>query len=232
MACAARLGPSGVPCQSTVTSNRPFGAQSVVDSSQVPGGRAPVERAAAMARAGRIIRSSIRACPRKETHHAGLRPIPRTFDRQTLGVCCRFDRHSNCVAHPRSSPGDPRMTRGDAMARVPFDRLLLGMALAVAALDGGVAVAQHAEEKPFVEKVEVRVRSVLVFITDRKGKALTSPPLASQLRVTEKGVPVEIVGVEPARRSGGGASPHATVPSSNQEVAASAPTEPSRIPQY
>ncbi len=67
------------------------------------------------------------------------------------------------------------------------------------------AVAQEPPSKPFVEKVEVRVRSVLVFITDAKGNPLTVPPSPSDLAALENGKPVEIVAVEPVRRAEGAA---------------------------
>ena len=86
-------------------------------------------------------------------------------------------------------------------------------------------------EKPFVEKVEVRVRSVLVFITDAKGKPLAAPPRPDQLRATENGAPVEIVAVEPARRANAEAPPH-TEPSAPEPPIPVVTAEPSRIPQY
>jgi hypothetical protein len=52
----------------------------------------------------------------------------------------------------------------------------------------------------------VRVRSVLVFITDPNGRPLASVPGIADLRATENGVPVEIVALEPLR-VGGPANP-------------------------
>jgi hypothetical protein len=64
------------------------------------------------------------------------------------------------------------------------------------------AASQEPPAKPFVEKVEVRVRSVLVFITDSKGNALTKAPAPSDLAALENGSPVEILSVEPVRNTG------------------------------
>jgi len=118
-------------------------------------------------------------------------------------------------------------------ARFRFTGFLRWTVFALAALGGSVAVAQQPDEKPYVEKVEVRVRSVLVFVTDAKGKPLSSPPLPAQLRVVENGAPAEIVAVEPARRAG--AEPSAAAmptPAPTVETPGPAAAEPSRIPQY
>jgi hypothetical protein len=56
-----------------------------------------------------------------------------------------------------------------------------------------------ARREPFVEKVEVRVRTILVFATGPNGKALTAPLTPADLRITENGKAVEILGVEPVR---------------------------------
>ena len=63
------------------------------------------------------------------------------------------------------------------------------------------ATAQDPQKAPYVERVEVRVRSVLVFITDAKGKALATPPAPQDLKVLEDGKAVEVLAIEPARRS-------------------------------
>ena len=68
------------------------------------------------------------------------------------------------------------------------------------------ASAQDPQKAPYVERVEVRVRSVLVFITDAKGKALATAPAPGALRVLEDGKPVEVIAIEPARRSAAAAS--------------------------
>lgn len=72
---------------------------------------------------------------------------------------------------------------------------------ALAAILLGPAVVAPAKEtpaeKPFVEKVEVRVRSVLVFVTAANGKPLAAAPRPDQLRASENGAPVEILAIEP-----------------------------------
>ena len=116
-----------------------------------------------------------------------------------------------------------------ARFRVRFVRFVPWTASVLAAVSA--VLAQQADDKPFVEKVEVRVRSVLVFVTDAKGKPLASPPLPSQLRVVENGAPAEVVAVEPARRAN--ATKTATAPAEAAAEPAPPPaTEPSRIPQY
>jgi hypothetical protein len=82
-------------------------------------------------------------------------------------------------------------------------RWLLGLLL-LALASGGTA--QDPQKTPFVEKVEVRVRSVFVFITDAQGKPLAMPPEPKALRVLEDGKPVEVP-VEPARRRAAAPAP-------------------------
>src|SRR4029453_8120983 len=67
-------------------------------------------------------------------------------------------------------------------------------------------------QKPFTESVEVRVRTVLVFITDAKGKPLAKPPTAADRRVIEDGKPAEVVAVEPARGAGAASPKPETAP--------------------
>jgi hypothetical protein len=92
--------------------------------------------------------------------------------------------------------------------------------------------AQQPQSAPFVEKVEVRVRSVLVFITDAKGKPLAETPAPSQLRLLENGAPMEILAVEKARR------PPGEAPKTGEPAIASATGAPASpgagvfIPQY
>jgi hypothetical protein len=92
--------------------------------------------------------------------------------------------------------------------------------------------AQEPQSAPYVEKVEVRVRSVLVFITDAKGKPLAETPAPSQLRLLENGAPMEILSVEKARRPAGEA------PKTGEPAVASATGAPASpgagafIPQY
>ena len=110
--------------------------------------------------------------------------------------------------------------------------------LLVAALIASIAFAVAQEpppsQKPFTESVEVRVRTVLVFITDAKGKPLAKPPSVADLRVMEDGKPAEIVAIEPARSSA--SPPSVTESRSGAQApaatsAAPAPTA-ARIPQY
>ena len=104
---------------------------------------------------------------------------------------------------------------------VALRRWLPGFLVLALASPGG---AQDPQKEPFVEKVEVRVRSVLVFITDAKGKALATPPAPGDLKVLEDGKSVEIVAVEPIRKNASSAR------AERSEVAAAAPLQP--IPQY
>ena len=104
---------------------------------------------------------------------------------------------------------------------VALRRWLPGFLVLALASPGG---AQDPQKEPFVEKVEVRVRSVLVFITDAKGKALATPPAPGDLKVLEDGKSVEIVAVEPIRKNASSAL------AERSEVAAAAPLQP--IPQY
>jgi hypothetical protein len=102
--------------------------------------------------------------------------------------------------------------------------LLLGLA------SGGTA--QDPQQAPFVEKVEVRVRSVLVFITDAKGKPLATPPAPKDLRVLENGKPVEVLAIEPARRKPPTAAPGVPPPDRLAEPPPARDTPPAVIPQY
>jgi hypothetical protein len=89
-------------------------------------------------------------------------------------------------------------------------------------------------QKPFTESVEVRVRTVLVFITDAKGKPLAKAPTPADLRVIEDGRPAEVLAVEPARNTGGAPSKPdtAAAPASVATSAAAPALAASRIPQY
>jgi hypothetical protein len=76
-------------------------------------------------------------------------------------------------------------------------RAFLTSFLCLAAFGG-----MEAQEKPYVERVEVNVRTVLVRITDRKGQAPTPPPGIGDLEVLEDGAPMTVLGVDPARPPG------------------------------
>lgn len=91
------------------------------------------------------------------------------------------------------------------------------------------AVSQD-QQAPYVERVEVRVRSVLVFITDAKGKPLATPPSPSDLRVIEDGKPAEVLAVESARQSESMPRPGPAAPA--EAPAPSAARSPAPIPQY
>ena len=96
-----------------------------------------------------------------------------------------------------------------------------------------IVAAQDPQQAPYVEKVEVRVRTVLVFITDAQGKALATPPSPRDLQVLEDGKPVEVLAVEPARRKTAAAAPGAAAPAPDRPKEEAEPTEaPTMIPQY
>jgi hypothetical protein len=98
-----------------------------------------------------------------------------------------------------------------------------------------MALAQEPpSQKPFTETVEVRVRTVLVFITDAKGKPLAKAPTPADLRVIEDGKPAEVVAVEPARRAGASLAKAeaAPAPATVSENPIASPASASRIPQY
>ena len=86
-----------------------------------------------------------------------------------------------------------------------------GAVLLLAAASGN-AQEQPPPSKPFVERVDVNVRSVLVLIRDPLGRRLRNPPGVADLEIRENGVPVEIVGSrsraagDPARRGRAGGS--------------------------
>ncbi len=70
--------------------------------------------------------------------------------------------------------------------------------LCVALLLASGAAAQTAPEKPYVERVEVNVRTVLVRITDKSGRVPSPPPEPADLAVFEDGIAVKVLGVDPA----------------------------------
>lgn len=100
----------------------------------------------------------------------------------------------------------------------------------------GLAFAQEPPQKPFTESVEVRVRTVLVFITDAKGKPLAQAPTPQDIRVVEDGKPAEVVAVEPARGTAKASNAAPAAPAAPAPAAAAAPppasAAPNRIPQY
>lgn len=75
--------------------------------------------------------------------------------------------------------------------------------------------------RPFVEKVEVRVRSVLVFATGAGGRPLAAPLTAADVRVLENGRPAEVLDVEPVRSAGD--SRLAAAPPASPAAASDAP---------
>ena len=105
--------------------------------------------------------------------------------------------------------------------------------LALTLLLPSLAAAQTTPQKPYVEKVEVNVRTVLVRITDRRGKAPSPPPGPEDLSVLEDGVPVRVLGVDPARPPALEAPPPVSVARVAESAApsTSAPTSPG-IPQH
>ena len=112
-------------------------------------------------------------------------------------------------------------------------RWLKGFFLLVILVGAAGVAAQDPQQPPYVEKVEVRVRTVLVFITDAKGKPLATPPSPRDLRVLEDGKPVEVLAVEPARRKPAVAAPGAAAPAPERPKEPAVPTEaPTVIPQY
>ena len=86
------------------------------------------------------------------------------------------------------------------------------------------APASGARQRPFVEKVEVRVRSVLVFATGPGGKPLSAPLTAADLRILENGKPVEVLDVEPVHATSASrpAAPPPPAPASRGAAAAAA----------
>jgi hypothetical protein len=93
----------------------------------------------------------------------------------------------------------------------------------------GLALSQE-PQKPFVERVNVDVRSVLVVIMKPDGKPLAGPPPTDALEVRENGVPVEIVGIDAARagRPASEASPRPSAP----PAMGTPPGTPEGIRQY
>ena len=106
----------------------------------------------------------------------------------------------------------------------------LGLLLAAAApaLSQTPTPEPVARSEPFVEKVEVRVRSILVFATGPGGKALAAPLTPADVRVLENGRPAEVLAVEPVRAPVSARS--APAPTGPEPGAAS--DAPKGTPQY
>ncbi len=95
--------------------------------------------------------------------------------------------------------------------RKRLSRAAAAAAILALLVDG--APAQTAQEKPFVERVEVNVRTILVRITDRDGKPASPAPGAEDLQILEDGKPMRVLGVDPARPA-----PAPAVPTSPPEL--------------
>lgn len=90
--------------------------------------------------------------------------------------------------------------------------------------------AQTAPEKPFVERVEVNVRSVFVVIRGKDGRVPSPAVAADDIEIRVDGTPVRILGVDPIRS----AAPRTAEPppaAPMGEPASPAPA-PARITQY
>ncbi|HEY7113846.1 MAG TPA: hypothetical protein VIA45_13015, partial [Thermoanaerobaculia bacterium] len=79
----------------------------------------------------------------------------------------------------------------------------------ILALPAPIDLGQTAQEKPFVERVEVNVRTILVRITDRDGKAPVPAPGPEDLQILEDGKPMRVLGVDPAKPAAPSAVPTA-----------------------
>ena len=90
--------------------------------------------------------------------------------------------------------------------RKRFSRSAAALGAIFALLSSG-APAQTAPEKPFVERVEVNVRTILVRITDRDGKPAVPAPGPEDLEILEDGKPMRILGVDPAKPAAPAAVP-------------------------
>ena len=108
--------------------------------------------------------------------------------------------------------------------------------LALTALLASTAAAQTppARPTPFVERVEVNVRTVLVRITDKSGKAPSPPPAPQDISVLEDGTPMQVLGVDPARPPAALEAPPPVAVSRVTESAAPATAAPTSIgiPQH
>jgi hypothetical protein len=107
-------------------------------------------------------------------------------------------------------------------------RAAAGMVLLGYTALGGTTAQEH----PYVEKVEVNVRTVLVRITDRNGRAPSPPPGPEDIQVVEDGVPVQVLGVDPARPSPPPAAPAPQAAPSAPALEAPAAAPGPGIPQH
>ncbi|HTY40643.1 MAG TPA: hypothetical protein VMH79_02085 [Thermoanaerobaculia bacterium] len=99
--------------------------------------------------------------------------------------------------------------------------LALGFAAAAPARPQSPTPPATPLSPPFVEKVEVRVRSILVFATGSGGKPLAAPLTKADVRVLENGRPAEVLDVEPVRSAGASraaAAPPAAAPAPAGDV--------------
>ncbi len=89
-----------------------------------------------------------------------------------------------------------------------------------------------AQEKPYVERVEVNVRTVLVRITGLNGKAPSPPPAPQDIEVLEDGAPMRVLGVDPVRPPSAPPSAPQPVPGAPVREAGAAPPASNGIPQH
>ena len=111
--------------------------------------------------------------------------------------------------------------------------LLSGLAVeATQTAPSATPAAQAAPEKPFVERVEVNVRTVLVLVTDAQGRT-PSPPLApEELEVVEDGAAVAVIGVDSARFAPTRPAPELTPLPGGRRLDARAAPPDAGIPQH
>jgi hypothetical protein len=95
-----------------------------------------------------------------------------------------------------------------------------------------LAAAQAAPEKPFVERVEVNVRTVLVLITDANGRTPSPPPSPDDLEVLEDGAAVSVIGVDSARYAAPRQAPDPTPLPQGRRLEPPAAAPVAGIPQH
>ncbi|HKF44620.1 MAG TPA: hypothetical protein VKG01_16095 [Thermoanaerobaculia bacterium] len=102
----------------------------------------------------------------------------------------------------------------------------VGLWIALLLLLAGSARGQEKKPPPgFTEKVEVNVRTILVIVTDEKGKPVEKPLTPEDVVVLEDGVPAKVLGVDRVRSLKGTESGGAKPPSPSEPPAA-APNAP------